>query len=137
MMAQISIKSIQELESVANKFLKDFPDPQVILFQGDMGVGKTTFIKTLSKLLGVQEEVTSPTYSLINEYRNDLGQSIYHMDCYRLEKEEEALDFGIEEYFNSEDWCLVEWPEKIKSLIPPEAAWIRITADGVNRSFSW
>lgn len=88
------------------------------IFEGDMGAGKTTMIKSIGRLMGVQDTISSPTYSLVNEYVNDNKDILYHFDFYRLNSEEEALDIGIEEYFDSGNYCFVEWPSKVPSLLP-------------------
>ncbi len=93
---------------------------QVVLLVGPMGAGKTTLIKALCTALGVQDKVSSPTYSLVNEYVTSNGEQVYHFDLYRLEAEEEAYDFGIEEYLHSGSWCFIEWPEKIRNLLPEQ-----------------
>ena len=92
----------------------------IILFDGSMGIGKTTLIKALCKQLNVIDTVSSPTFSLINEYKTRDGKSMYHFDCYRLETPEEAYDFGAEEYLDSGSICLIEWAEKIQPLLPQE-----------------
>ena len=92
----------------------------IILFDGSMGMGKTTLIKALCKQLNVIDTVSSPTFSLINEYKTRDGKSMYHFDCYRLETPEEAYDFGAEEYLDSGSICLIEWAEKIQPLLPQE-----------------
>ena len=98
---------------------------RVILFKGEMGSGKTTLIKSLVKGLGSDDVVSSPTFSLVNEYRNDEGP-IYHFDLYRLEDEEEAYAIGMEEYLDSGAWCFVEWPDKARSILPQNATLIEI-----------
>lgn len=130
--------SVDDLKDVAREFLKSHPKPTVCLLRGDMGVGKTTFVARLCKELGVSEEVSSPTFSLVNEYHiKEREALVYHFDCYRLNKPEEALDFGIEEYFDSGDWCFVEWPEMIEDYLPPGAVEIQVTADQGTRVFIW
>ena len=111
--------SINELEEVARKVVSSNPN-KVILFNGEMGVGKTTFIKALCKELGVHEATSSPTFSLVNEYETDKGELIYHFDVYRLKSENEAYDMGMDEYLYSGAWNFIEWAEKIPSLIPDE-----------------
>jgi tRNA threonylcarbamoyladenosine biosynthesis protein TsaE len=91
-----------------------------------MGVGKTTLIKSLAKKLGVNDATSSPTFSLVNEYQLTGNQYIYHFDLYRLKTETEALDFGIDDYLYSGNWCFIEWPDKIPNLIPPEHSTIEI-----------
>ena len=112
------IFSIDQLEEVAQKIIAANPK-KVILFHGEMGVGKTTLIKQLCKTLGVTGATSSPTFSLVNEYEADDNQLVYHFDFYRLNKEEEALDMGVDDYLYSGNWCFIEWAEKIPNLIPP------------------
>jgi len=109
---------LSELTEVAKWIIANLKN-RVVLFQGEMGSGKTTLIKEVCRQLGVSEEVSSPTFSLVNEYQGKMGP-VYHFDFYRLEAEEEALDFGVEEYLDSGHWCLLEWPEKISNLLPEE-----------------
>ncbi len=106
------------LESVNNKTL---------LFYGEMGTGKTTLIKELIKQLGVTDIVSSPTFSLVNEYQSKNGESIYHFDFYRIKDEEEAYDIGIEEYFSSNSWCFIEWPGKVENLLPLDSVAIYLS----------
>ena len=110
--------TIQELPEIAEKVLFDASN-KILLFYGDMGVGKTTLIKEIAKLLGVNDNISSPTYSIVNEYEID-NDKVYHFDFYRIKNEEEALDIGIEEYLYSGHWVLIEWPENIKNLLPLE-----------------
>lgn len=102
---------------------------KVLLFYGEMGVGKTTLIKEIVKQLGVLDNVSSPTFSLVNEYHSTNKEKVYHFDFYRINKEEEAMDMGIEEYFYSNCWCLVEWPNKIENLLPLKTVTITITVN--------
>ncbi len=117
--------TIDELESVAQQIIAQQP-AKVILFHGEMGVGKTTLIKQLCKTLGVTEATSSPTFSLVNEYETITNQIVYHFDFYRLKNEMEALDMGADDYFYSGNWCFIEWAEKIPNLIPEEHAIITI-----------
>ncbi len=114
------IYSLDELHSVAQELIAA-STPRTFLFYGAMGVGKTTLIKELAKVLGVTDTVSSPTFALVNEYRTLDNIPLYHFDFYRIEKEEEAYDIGIEEYFDSNAYCFVEWPDKIKNLVPLDA----------------
>ncbi|MEM7550118.1 MAG: tRNA (adenosine(37)-N6)-threonylcarbamoyltransferase complex ATPase subunit type 1 TsaE [Bacteroidota bacterium] len=107
-----------EIDSVAEKVVTEGKDFTVWVFEGEMGVGKTTLIKSICSSLGVEDRVSSPTFSLVNEYETIKGKTIYHFDFYRIEKSSEALDIGIYEYFDSGDLCLIEWPQKIQSLLP-------------------
>jgi tRNA threonylcarbamoyladenosine biosynthesis protein TsaE len=119
------IFSLDEIKIVATKILSENPN-KIILFNGTMGVGKTTIIKELAKLLGINEVTSSPTFSLVNEYRVNDNQYIYHFDFYRLKNEIEALDIGIDEYLYSGNWCFIEWAENIPSLIPEIHSIIKI-----------
>ena len=117
--------TLDELELVTQKVIDQHPS-KVILFHGEMGVGKTTLIKQLCKTLGVSSATSSPTFSLVNEYETIDDQVVYHFDFYRLKNEMEALDMGADDYFYSGNWCFIEWAEKIPSLIPDEHAVITI-----------
>lgn len=115
---------LTEIDTIALEILNQHPE-KVILFNGQMGAGKTTFIKALSKALGVQNSTSSPTFSLVNEYQIPNGM-VYHFDVYRLKNETEALDFGIDDYLYSGHWCFIEWAEKIPNLIPEKHSVITI-----------
>jgi tRNA threonylcarbamoyladenosine biosynthesis protein TsaE len=119
------IFSLDQLEEVAQQILDQNPN-KVILFHGEMGVGKTTLIKQLCKTLGVTGATSSPTFSLVNEYQTINNQIVYHFDFYRLNKEEEALDMGVDDYLYSGNYCFIEWAEKIPNLIPDTHAIITI-----------
>lgn len=120
-----TVFSLDEINEVAHKILSQNPK-KVILFNGNMGVGKTTLIKSLAKNLGVNDATSSPTFSLVNEYQIATNQYIYHFDVYRLKNETEALDMGIDEYLYSGNWCFIEWAENIPNLIPDEHSTITI-----------
>ena len=109
---------IKDIETIANRIL-EFSNSKILLFYGEMGAGKTTLIKTLVKLLGSNDEVSSPTFSIVNEY---LGKdcSIYHFDLFRMTNEEEVLNFGFEDYLNNQNWVFVEWPEIALHLLMAE-----------------
>jgi len=111
--------ALEEIETVVKEILPLLKS-SVICFKGEMGAGKTTLIQSLCAALAVEDVVSSPTFSLINEYQNKAGKSIYHFDCYRIDSEEEALDFGAEEYLYSGNLCLIEWAENIASLLPED-----------------
>jgi tRNA threonylcarbamoyladenosine biosynthesis protein TsaE len=119
------IFSLDQLEEVAQQILDQNPN-KVILFHGEMGVGKTTLIKQLCKTLGVTGATSSPTFSLVNEYQTINNQIVYHFDFYRLNKEEEALDMGVDDYLYSGNWCFIEWAEKIPNLLPENHSVITI-----------
>lgn len=119
-MESIQVNSPGELPEAAQAILDNLRGRTLVAFRGPMGAGKTTLIRALCDQLGVTDTVTSPTFALINEYKDAEGNPIYHFDFYRIEKLEEAFDFGYEEYFYSGHLCLVEWPEKIEPLLPEE-----------------
>ena len=123
--------SIEEIQQVAHKIISENPH-KVILFHGEMGAGKTTVIKALAKELGVTQATSSPTFSLVNEYSTENNGVVYHFDVYRLKNESEALDFGIDDYLYSGNWCFIEWPEKIPNLLPDEYSeiFISVIPDG-------
>ena len=121
-----------DLIEIAQQLIVDFSERRVILFYGEMGVGKTTLIKVLCKQLGVNEPTNSPTFSIVNEYLSEELQSIYHFDFYRIEEEEEVFDMGYEDYFFSNNYCFIEWPEKIPNLLPDNAVKITIKEDADN-----
>jgi tRNA threonylcarbamoyladenosine biosynthesis protein TsaE len=118
--------SIADLPGAASSILKYAGTNRILLFYGDMGAGKTTLIKTLCEQLGVIDAVTSPTFSIVNEYAGTEGP-VFHFDFYRLRNQTEALDMGYEEYLNSGNYSFIEWPEKISDLIPDQYTSIRIT----------
>jgi tRNA threonylcarbamoyladenosine biosynthesis protein TsaE len=128
------IYSLEEIDAIANQIITANPN-KVLLFNGEMGVGKTTLIKYLAKNLGVNEVTSSPTFSLVNEYQISENQYIYHFDVYRLKNEMEAMDMGIDEYLYSGNWCFIEWSEKIPNLIPPQYSTltIELLPDGKRR----
>ena len=109
--------SLSEIENAAKKIIAA-TNRKIFLFYGSMGSGKTTLIKAIVKELGVVDNVSSPSFSLVNEYRDIDDNPVFHFDFYRIENEAEAMDMGIEEYFDTNAFCLVEWPEKIKNLLP-------------------
>lgn len=121
--------TLANLTSVTQKLLEQYGQYPVWLFYGDMGAGKTTLIKTIGMALGIRDTMSSPTFSIINEYRAGGEKRIFHFDFYRILKETEALDLGLEEYFYSGNYCFVEWPENIPSLIPDTHVAIRIIPD--------
>ena len=112
------IKEEEELDSLANELIYFAMKYKIWAFFGEMGAGKTTFIRHICKVLGIEENVSSPTFSIINEYNDLRGNKVFHFDFYRIKKEQEAVDIGCEEYFQSGSICLIEWPEKILNLLP-------------------
>lgn len=131
-MGKIIIKDIPDLGRAAGEFLRQTRGVRIYAFYGSMGAGKTTFISAVCAALGVQDEVASPTFTIVNEYRAADGTLVYHFDFYRIDKVSEALDIGYSEYIDSDGICLMEWPEKIEELIPEDALRVHITeeADG-------
>ncbi|GAB3643110.1 tRNA (adenosine(37)-N6)-threonylcarbamoyltransferase complex ATPase subunit type 1 TsaE [Spirosoma arcticum] len=130
----LHVHQLDELDTVAHRLLTEgrrsgAAGQRVWLFEGDMGVGKTTLIKALCRTLGVISLVQSPTFSIVNEYTTHEGKPVYHFDCYRLRNEAEALDIGIEEYFDSGAHCFVEWPERIRALWPAAYYQIRLRVE--------
>lgn len=119
--------TLKEIHLVAKKILETPSLKKVITFNASMGAGKTTLIKAITKELGIKDNSSSPTFSLVNEYQTQDGQIIYHFDLYRLNSEIEAYDMGIDEYFYSGNWCFIEWPEKTPNLIPLDHAQIDIS----------
>lgn len=124
--------SEDELQEVARKLLSNFGNIDVWCFDAEMGAGKTTLIKKICEEKGVQDEMSSPTFSIVNEYQTDKGEDIYHFDFYRLKDIEEAIDIGLEDYLFSGNLCLLEWPEIIEPLLPDEYLQISIKLVGDN-----
>lgn len=119
-MGIVTIKNVADLERAAEEFLKQTEGVSVYAFYGAMGAGKTTFISAICNVLGVGDEVASPTFAIVNEYRAADGRSIYHFDFYRINKPSEALDIGYEEYVYGDGLCFIEWPENIEGLLPED-----------------
>lgn len=122
----IQVHGVEQLSEAALEFVKQVPLNRVVAFYGQMGAGKTTFIRAICEALQVKETVTSPTFALVYEYSYGAQRKIYHFDFYRTNRLEEAYDLGYEEYFYSGELCLVEWPEKIESLLPEDAVIVNI-----------
>lgn len=135
MNTEFSSTTPEETIALGRKFAAELEPGNIVCLKGELGAGKTHFVKGLAEAFGVdQNEVQSPTFTLINEYVSD--PPLYHFDCYRMESPREALEIGAEEYFYGDGICVIEWPERIISLIPPEAIWISIEApDKKTRKF--
>ena len=124
---EIKITSLDNIHDAAKQFIAAMGDNTVFAFYGKMGAGKTTFIKAVCEELGVTDVINSPTFAIINEYRSETaGELIYHFDFYRINKVEEAFDFGYEDYFYSGALCFIEWPELIEELLPMDAVKVTI-----------
>ncbi len=121
--------STSDLPDLGKKLLEKFPESRVFAFYAPMGVGKTTFIRALCYGLGSTDNVSSPTFAIINEYQTESGNSIFHFDFYRIKKVWEAMDIGSEEYFYSGNYCFIEWPELIEELLPEDAVKVTIEED--------
>lgn len=126
---EIIIKDRRHLHAAARELLKHYGNNRIFAFYGSMGAGKTTFIKALCETLGAIDIVSSPTFTLVNEYRTNDGTTLYHIDFYRIKKLEEVFDFGAEEYLNGDSYCFMEWPELVEEILPPETVRIRISVD--------
>jgi tRNA threonylcarbamoyladenosine biosynthesis protein TsaE len=126
---RILIKDKRHLTSAAKKFLKHFGENKIFAFYGSMGTGKTTIIKAICEVLGAVDIVSSPTFTLVNEYRTSKGETIYHIDFYRIKNQEEVFDFGIEEYLSGDSYCFMEWPELVEKLLPPGTVNVIIKVD--------
>lgn len=124
---KLYINNLSEIRSVAQQFISQMGSHTVFAFYGSMGAGKTTFIKAVCEELGVSETITSPTFAIVNEYKNGAGNPVYHFDFYRINKVEEAFDFGYEDYFYSGNICFIEWPELVESLLPENTVKVSIT----------
>lgn len=125
-METIECQSLDEIDQTAKKLIEYAGDEKIWIFQGNLGAGKTTLIRAIAKLFGVEDRVSSPTFSLVNEYRNHFGEVFYHFDFYRLEDPTEAIEIGVDEYFESGNYCWIEWAEKIPGFFPEDFFHIRI-----------
>ena len=125
-----------ELEKVSRAIIVFTKEYRIVAFRGDLGAGKTTLIKNMCNLLGVKDDVTSPTFSIVNEYESGDKRNVFHFDFYRLESEEEALDMGVEDYFYGKNLCLIEWPSKIESLLPEKRLEVHISIAKEGREFT-
>lgn len=114
----LKIKSLETINNTAQQFIDQIGNRTIFAINGNMGAGKTTFIKAICEMMGVKETVNSPTFSIVNEYEAADGRIIYHFDCYRINKIQEALDLGAEEYLYSGNLCFIEWAENIAPLLP-------------------
>ena len=122
----ITLSDLQQLPGAAEKLLAEFARARIFAFHGELGAGKTTFIKALCEQLGVKDVMSSPSFSLVNEYHDAEGRPVYHFDLYRLKSPQEALDIGLEEYLYSGNYCFIEWPERAEELLPEETVHVTI-----------
>ncbi|MFA6276544.1 MAG: tRNA (adenosine(37)-N6)-threonylcarbamoyltransferase complex ATPase subunit type 1 TsaE [Pedobacter sp.] len=135
-MKSICINSVAELTTVAEQLLVFANGDKFFVFEGEMAAGKTTFIKAFCEVLGVQDVVSSPTFSIVNEYESD-KYLVYHFDFYRIKNLQEAYDIGYEEYFYNDNFCLIEWPQKIEELLPDNYIKVEISITGdTQRTFN-
>lgn len=130
---ELKSSSTEDLPALARRLLDFAGDFTIFAFYGEMGSGKTTFIKALCKELKVEDDVCSPTFSLVNEYRTPEGKPVYHFDFYRMEEESEAMDIGLEEYLYDGNYCFMEWSEKIPNLLPSDFVGVNIQEHESNR----
>jgi tRNA threonylcarbamoyladenosine biosynthesis protein TsaE len=129
---EIHIESVSDIPGAAKEFLDTVGHRKIFAFDAEMGTGKTTFIVGVLHAMGICEAEGSPTYSLVNVYESEMFGKVYHFDLYRIDSEEEALDIGIEEMLYSDHICLIEWPEKIKDLLPDNTIWSYIRKNDDN-----
>lgn len=122
----ITIQSVDTIAQAAREFVEAMGENRIFAFYGSMGAGKTTFIKAVCEELGVKDVINSPTFSIVNEYLDGAGNSIYHFDFYRLKREEEAYDIGFDDYVYSGNVCLMEWPELVEGLLPDDTVRVHI-----------
>ena len=133
---KLIVHSTEELPQVARNLLQEYGEERFFAFFGKMGVGKTTLIKAMCGELGVEDNVCSPTFAIINAYSTGEGEPVYHFDFYRLKSAEEAYDIGYEEYFYSGDYCFTEWTEKIEELLPERYVRVEITEQDGRRTLN-
>jgi tRNA threonylcarbamoyladenosine biosynthesis protein TsaE len=126
---EIKIQDLEHIHEAAKEFIKAMGKDTIFAFYGEMGAGKTTFIKAICEELGVKDVITSPTFAIVNEYTDGHGNPIYHFDFYRIKKLDEVFDMGFEDYIDSGNICLMEWPELIEDILPEEARKVTIAVD--------
>ena len=124
---EVIIKHKKDIPSAVRKVLKEYSGSRIFVFNGPMGAGKTTIIKEICKLLGATDITSSPTFTIVNEYRRKAADPLFHIDLYRIKKTEEAYDIGIEEYLSCGFYCFIEWPDLIEEILPEGTVHISIT----------
>ena len=135
---KITIRDTNDLDRAASEFLKEIGDSRIIAFHAPMGAGKTTFTTALCKALGVEDTVCSPTFTILNEYVTGEGEPVYHFDFYRIRELKEAVDIGLDDYLYSGCLCIIEWPENVEPLLPPETLSVRISVNpDLSRTVEW
>ncbi len=135
---EIIIRNLEDIDRAAGEFLEKIGDNSLVAFYAPMGAGKTTFTTAICRVLGVGDQVCSPTFTIINEYRSQQGESIFHFDFYRINKLSEAIDIGLYDYLDSGCLCLMEWPENIEELLPEETLKVTITVNpDQSRTIRW
>lgn len=138
MKQEIIIKNTSDLDRAASEFLEKIGDNRLVAFFAPMGAGKTTFTTALCKVLGVTDPVCSPTFTIVNEYLTEEGESLFHFDFYRISKLSEAIEIGLDDYLYSGCLCIMEWPENIEELLPDETLRVNITVNpDQSRTISW
>jgi tRNA threonylcarbamoyladenosine biosynthesis protein TsaE len=137
-MSEIIVSGVDDLPNAAKEFIKLLDDNRIIAFYGEMGAGKTTFIKSICEILGVEDEVNSPTFTIVNEYKSDKFPNIYHFDLYRIGSKAEIYDIGFSEYMNYGDLIFIEWSEKLEDELPENCLKVYIEeTDNNNRKIKW
>jgi len=131
---QIICNKLADLDTAAKLLLEKYPAHRLFSFYGEMGAGKTTFIKSICKQLKVIDNISSPTFAIVNVYQTETTDEVYHFDFYRIKSVEEVYDIGYEDYFYGGQYCLMEWPEKIEELLPEDTILIEIKVDHTNQS---
>jgi len=131
---QIICNKLADLDTAAKLLLEKYPAHRLFSFYGEMGAGKTTFIKSICKQLKVIDNISSPTFAIVNVYQTETTDEVYHFDFYRIKSVEEVYDIGYEDYFYGGQYCLMEWPEKIEELLPEDTIVIEIKVDHTNQS---
>lgn len=125
-MNKITINNLEDIQTAAQEFINKMGNDKIFAFYGKMGAGKTTFIKAICEGLGVKDVITSPTFAIVNEYTDGNAQPIYHFDFYRIKKMEEVYDMGYEDYLDSENVCVMEWPELVEDILPEHTIRVKI-----------